>query len=109
MWNKPTEKRLAKIPTDTHEVSLRNKIVHLHFFLGGNDWYAIEYIPEKRLFFGYVIINGDIENSEFGYFSFDELIGIKMSGMEVDCELAKYWKPTKITEIQKIKHLVEGY
>lgn len=36
-------------------------------------WYAIEYDPVERIFFGFVRGHGD----EIGYFSLDELQGIK--------------------------------
>jgi transposase-like protein len=36
------------------------------FFLGGCDWYAVEYGLEDRLFFGYAILNDDLLNSEWG-------------------------------------------
>ena len=36
-------------------------------------WYATEYDPQKRIFFGYV---RGLEN-EFGYFSLDELESVK--------------------------------
>ena len=43
---------------------------------GAGTWYATEYIPDQRLFFGYVSIFGDI-NDEWGYFSLDELESFK--------------------------------
>jgi len=43
---------------------------------GAGTWYATEYNPETREFFGYVSIFGDW-NDEFGYFSLDELESIK--------------------------------
>lgn len=43
---------------------------------GAGTWYATEYNPEERLFFGYVSIFGDW-NDEWGYFSLDELEGFK--------------------------------
>ena len=39
---------------------------------GAGTWYASEYNPKDRLFFGYVSIFGDW-NDEWGYFSLDEL------------------------------------
>jgi len=43
---------------------------------GAGTWYATEYNPEERLFFGYVSIFGDL-NDEWGYFSLDELESFK--------------------------------
>lgn len=39
---------------------------------GAGTWYATEYDPETRIFFGYVSIFGDW-NDEWGSFSLDEL------------------------------------
>lgn len=39
---------------------------------GAGTWYATEYDPQTRTFFGYVSIFGD-HNDEWGYFSLDEL------------------------------------
>ncbi len=45
MWNIPNKERLARIPRigETEPIALRDKIVHLHFFLGGCDWYVVEF------------------------------------------------------------------
>ncbi len=45
MWNIPTEEQLAAIPRlyETEHVDLKDKLIHLHFFLGGCDWYAVEF------------------------------------------------------------------
>ena len=109
MWSIPSEKRLEKIPTDTEKVEVLEKLVYLHFFFGGSDWYVVEYNPSKRVFFGYVILNGDKEMAEFGYFSFDELLEISINGFEIDCEKAKFWKPQKIRDIENLKHLISIY
>jgi len=43
---------------------------------GAGRWYATEYNPKERLFFGYVSIFGDL-NDEWGYFSLGELESVK--------------------------------
>ncbi len=103
MWNEPTKEQLAKIPRlyETEDVSLREKQIYLHFFIGGCDWYAVEYDGEDLLW-GYAILNGDLDMAEWGYFSLDELTRIKIPpGFEVDCE--KFWQVKKAIEIQKIR------
>jgi hypothetical protein len=56
----------------------------MHFFLSGCDWYAVEFDGED-VFFGFVIINNDHQNSEWGYFSLQELAALKVDGwLEVD-------------------------
>jgi len=51
-------------------------IVHVKFFTPWTNWtwYATEYDPEQRLFFGYV---SSPMGSELGYFSLDELESVK--------------------------------
>jgi hypothetical protein len=50
--------------------------VHVKFFspVSGWTWYATEYDPGERRFFGYV--KGDFP--EYGYFSLDELSSVEM-------------------------------
>ena len=102
MWNKPTKEELEKIPTfySTEEVPLKEKMIYMHFFIGGCDWYVAEYSPEEKCFFGFAILNNDYEMAEWGYFSLDELCSLKVSFLEVDRDL--YWTPKKAIEIEKI-------
>ena len=105
MWNEPDSKRLSKIPKlyATEDIPNKNKAVHLHFFLGSCDWYIVEYDGED-IFFGYAILNGDTENAEWGYVSFNELKDIKaFGGMQVDCELEKYWQIKPVSQIPNIR------
>jgi len=105
MWNVPNMKRLNTIPRlyETEEISLQDKLIHLHFFIGGCDWYIAEY-DGKDLFWGFAILNGDLQNAEWGYISFGELKEIKLANwLEVDCELEDNWKIQKACEIVKIR------
>lgn len=49
-------------------------------------WYATEYDPEKRLFYGYADL-GDPENAELGYFSLDEMQNVKVRGLGIERDL----------------------
>lgn len=53
---------------------VKDPIVIAKFFnpTGAGTWYATEYDPESKEFFGYVSIFGD-DNDEWGYFSLAEL------------------------------------
>lgn len=106
MWNKPSEKWLATVPSLPFEGDTYNKKVYMHFFFGGSDWYVMEYDPDRREFFGYVILNGDTQNSEYGFFSFDELIEINKNGFEIDCDTSYYKKPRYIRDIPALAHLI---
>jgi hypothetical protein len=48
-----------------------------HYFFGGSDFYVCEYDPKDGLMFGYGILNGDLPNSEWGYFSVSEFTSSK--------------------------------
>ncbi len=107
MWNIPSEERLKKIPRlyETEKVAAKDKLIHLHYFIGGCDWFIAEYDGED-LFFGYAILNADYENSEWGNISFSELKEIKLNGwLEIDCELEEFWKVRKASEIEKIRNI----
>jgi hypothetical protein len=51
MWNEPTKEQLDKIPKlyETERVPLKEKLIWLHFFIGGCDWYVAEYDPGPLL------------------------------------------------------------
>jgi len=106
MWNIPSEERLKRIPRlyETENQELKDKLIHLHFFIAGCDWYIAEYDGED-LFWGYAILNEDHENAEWGYVSFSELKALKLKWLEVDCELEEFWKVKKASEIGKIRNL----
>lgn len=104
MWNEPSARELAKLPRlyDTEMVSLEDKLIHMHFFLGGCDWYVAEYDPTDRIIFGYAILNDDLENAEWGYVSIDELRELRTpSGIEVDRDL--HWKVRRAGDVDRIK------
>lgn len=100
MWNKPTQLQLSTIPPlySTEETPLKEKVIHMHFFIGGSDWYAAEY--SDGLFFGFVILNNDYEMAEWGYFSLEELDSVKVSFLEVDRDL--HFEPTQAQSIAEI-------
>ncbi len=105
MWSKPTDKQLAKIPAlySTEKKAVKDKKIYMHFFMGGCDWWVAEYSPTERLFFGFACLNGDTQNAEWGYVSYDELLTLKQSFVQVDRD--RYWtvKPAKdVKEIADI-------
>ena len=64
MWNTPTEERLSKIPRlyETEHIPLQDKLIYLHFFIGGCDWYIAKFDGED-LFWGFAILNNDLQNA----------------------------------------------
>ncbi|BDQ38759.1 hypothetical protein SYK_31190 [Pseudodesulfovibrio nedwellii] len=104
MWNEPSQERLDRMPRlyETEEISLENKEIHLHFFIGGCDWYIAEFDGEDT-FFGYAILNQDYLNAEWGYVSFQELKDIKIAWVEVDCETEAAWTIKRASRIPEIR------
>jgi len=110
MWNVPTKERLSKIPKlcETENIPLKDKEIHLHFFIGGSDWFVCEY-DGADLFFGFAILNNDYQMAEWGYVSFGELKSIKVEGWcEIDCELEDIWQVKRAIEIDKIR-IAQGW
>ena len=102
MWNPPSAEILNQIPRmyATEHIAAKEKIIYLHFFFGACDWYVAEYDGEDHCF-GYVVINDDMQNAEWGYFALSELKDISIHGLEIDRDL--YWKPTPAGEIERIR------
>ena len=102
MFNEPASAQLASIPRlyQTEDIPLKQKLIHLHFFIGGTDFFICEYNGTDT-FWGFVILNGDYEMAEFGYINFDELESIRVNGwQEIDCDL--YWKTRPANQVDKI-------
>ena len=110
MWNEPSQERLASIPRlyETESIPTKDKIIHLHFFIGGCDWFIAEYDSDD-IFFGFACLNGWTDLAEWGYISFNELKQLKVEApvsingqkalipLEVDRTL--YWKPKKASDV----------
>lgn len=109
MWNEPTKERLAKIPKlyETENVPLKDKLIHLKFFIGNCTWFIAEY-DGHDLFWGFCHL-GDDACAEWGYVSFKELKSIKIDRwMEIDCELEDFWQVKRAIEIDKIR-IAQGW
>jgi hypothetical protein len=75
LMTKNLERRFAKVGS---QENIKDPLIIAKFFnpAGAGTWYATEYDPEARTFFGYVSIFGDW-NDEWGSFSLDELEAYK--------------------------------
>ena len=94
MLNIPSAARLARLPrlNATENTPSEDTLIHLHFFIGNCDWFIAEFDGDD-LFYGFAVLGGDWQNSEWGYVSFTELKDLRVHGiLHVDCELAQYWK-----------------
>ena len=108
MWNEPTRQELDALPAfySTENIPVEDTNIQMHFFIGGCDWYVTEFDGEG-LFFGFVILNQDYRNAEWGYFSLEELKGIKVSpGFEIDRDL--HWQVRPAKEVEKITQCLRG-
>ncbi len=67
----------------------------LHYFNSSSDWYIIERDQEEEQIqaFGFVCLNGDVDNAELGYINIQELIKY---GVELDL----YYAPETIGDIK---------
>lgn len=79
---------IATMPATYEQDGLGDEaIVHLHYFLGGSDWYITEKDRDGGIeqAFGYAVLNGDEQMAECGYISIAELTHC---GAELDLHFA---------------------
>lgn len=84
---------------ETENIPAKDKVIYLHYFHGGSDWYIAEkdINPGQEQAFGYVILNGDLQNAEWGYINIPEL---KSTGT---IELDFFWTPKVFSDIEAVK------
>lgn len=85
--------RIAAMPKTYEQDGLgMQAVVHLHYFMGGSDWYITEkdMAGGVRQAFGYAVLNGDEECAEMGYISIEELTrhGVSLNLHFKPCTLA---------------------
>jgi hypothetical protein len=101
---KDLDKTNSSMPEPYGSEEVENKLAYLHYFNSSSDWYIIEKDNDgtQKQAYGWVILNGDTINAEYGYVDIDTLI--KMKGVELDF----YFEPTPIKQIIK-EHGGETY
>lgn len=98
LMTKELEKRFAKVGS---QEQVKDPLIVAKFFnpQGAGTWYATEYDPEDKMFFGYVSIFGDW-NDEWGYFSLQELESYKGPwGLGIERDL--YWDEVPASTVIK--------
>lgn len=60
----------------------------IHYFIGSSDWYVCE-VDEDNVGFGFAILNGDIQNAEYGYIDLNEVTTLTLNGF-IQTELDIY-------------------
>ncbi len=94
-----TKELLARFAKVGSQEEAKDPLVIAKFFnpAGAGTWYATEYDPESKEFFGYVSIFGDW-NDEWGSFSLAELESYRGKlGLGIERDL--YFDEKKISEI----------
>ncbi len=97
---------IEKMPSSyqTENIPSKDKMVYLHYFYGGSDWYIVEKDrePEQLQAFGYAILNGDTDMAEWGYVNIEEL----KETNKVDLDF--YFDPIKFGELMADKKQMQG-
>jgi|GEM_PF-416760 len=98
-----TKEILARLPPLYSQENVKDPIVQVKFFhpMGSWTWYAIEYDPKERLFFGW-----SPEDNEMGYASYDELSEIRVRGLGIERD--KYFDPKPLSQVKKQEHQDAG-
>ena len=94
-----TKQLLKRFEEVERQDNVGDPIVVAKFFnpLGAGTWYATEYDPINKIFFGYVSIFGDW-NDEWGSFSLDELESYRGKfGLGIERDL--YFGEKRISEV----------
>lgn len=97
MMTRELEEAFAK-QGSTEEMAEEEIMVLGHFFTGSWDWWATEFHPERRVFFG--LVRGF--EVELGYFSLDEFEANScnvrpLGGIERDL----YWRPKSLAQVRR--------
>lgn len=103
---KNIEEQVKALPKlyGTEGIKSEDKIAQLHYFYGGSDWFINEGSMDgddedaQFLFFGYAILNGDTQMSEYGYIPRDELVN------RGKVELDFFWEPETMNQVFKEKY-----
>jgi hypothetical protein len=100
LLTKELEKRFTQVGS---QVEAKDPLILAKYFnpTGAGTWYATEYDPSQRIFFGYVSIFGDW-NDEWGSFSLDELESYKgRFGLGIERDL--YFDEKRASEVIRNK------
>jgi hypothetical protein len=80
------EARLRKCPHIGGTEGMEEHPAIFHYFYGGTDMYFCEYDREHGIMFGFVILNGDLHNAEWGYIDLAEIITIPVMNIDYHFE-----------------------
>jgi hypothetical protein len=79
------KKQLEKCPQLRATDGMKEHPAIFHYFCGATDIYVCEYDGEDTLF-GFTILNGDLDNAEWGYTSLSEITSIPVMNIDYHFE-----------------------
>jgi hypothetical protein len=79
------EKQLDKCPKLRETDGMKEHPAIFHYFYGATDIYVCEYDGEDTLF-GFTVLNGDLQNAEWGYASLSEITSIPVMNIDYHFE-----------------------
>lgn len=96
LMTKALEGRFAQVG---RQENVADPIVIAKFFYpyGAGSWYALEYSPDTREFFGYV---AGLGTDELGYFSLDEFENLEGPAGAQGIERDYYWHEVPLSQVQ---------
>ncbi len=103
MWIKPSRESMRKIPGlyKTGDIELQDKLIYIHFYLLDSHWFVAE-SDGRDTFWGCVILNGNLQNVEWRYFTLWKLDQYNVRGYEVECEPEGLWRVKPALHIPEI-------
>jgi hypothetical protein len=95
----PPSSERAQMPKlyATENVPEADKIVRLHYFIGGSDWWLVEVDWTEGTAFGYC----DLGHGEWGYVHLPELEAVAVGPFGQPVERDLHWTPKPWKEVQR--------
>lgn len=98
----PSSSQLVAVPAPyaTEEVPCEEKILHLHYFAGGSDWWVAEVDQQTGQAFGFARTGG-YEPGEWGYFDLPDLerVQARTAAGPMVIERDLHWTPHTLPEL----------
>lgn len=97
-----TDELLTRFKEVGSQEEVEDPIVIAKFFApsGEATWFATEYLPKERIFFGYVQgLSPHPEDDEFGYFSLDEMEAIRVPPFNLPLERDLHWTEGPFSQV----------
>lgn len=85
---------------ELQDVPFHEKLVQMHFTRENGEWFAVEYDPERQLFYGYIDVRPG--SPHWGYFGLDELVDCWIPSLCPEAKVDLDWRPVRAKEIPSI-------